>query len=115
MEQTGSLRADPVAQVERPLGMFGMLRDVASHHLERERSRHRQDRAVITSGNRMRVTVGLTGIKKENVVGVGEQGLPAPSSPEKAAPDEDDAMCLVRFLRPLALIVSLTPEVGNRD
>src|SRR5262245_59380387 len=113
MQPAGGSGADSMGEAERNLWTFGITRSVTSHQFKRDRGGHRKDSAIIAPENWMGVLVRLAGVKKENIVPVGEESLPAMPSTKEAAANEDYTMCRARLFATFACIVNPALEIGN--
>jgi hypothetical protein len=106
-----------VTHTEGRIGILRIPGRVARDELDSPRGLDGEDRAVISSGKRVREPAGLGRVEEDNVVGIGQACLTPPGAPKDAPPDQHDAVSWVRLFGPIRFYVCAATEVhdGNTE
>lgn len=92
-----------------------MPRHVALQHFQDEVGGNRQDGAIVAPCRRVSDVIRLAGVEEKDLIGVGDDRLPAALTDENPSADEDDTVPDARFLRPFPVDVGPAPEVLDHD
>jgi hypothetical protein len=115
MKERDATRAEAVTHAERCLGILSVPGRMARDELESPPGLDREDGAVIPAGEGVGKSAGLGRVEEEDVVGIGQECLTPPCTPEDAPPDQNDAVRWVWLFGSIRLYMRAAPEVHDRN